>query len=57
MNSQSGYKSLEKLRRKITHDIEHQIQDLLKVRDTISNKVSIETREIEVPKLATSASK
>ena len=48
---------MEKLRKKVIHDIEHQVQDLIKVRDTISKKVSIETREIEVPKLATSAAK
>lgn len=52
MTGQAGYESLDKLRKKVTHDIEHQIEDLVKLRESVAQKVSIEVGEIVVPPLA-----
>ena len=46
-----GYDTLEKLRKKVTHDVEHQINDLLKLRDFVSEKVGVEVAPIEKPKV------
>jgi hypothetical protein len=54
MSNKAGYDSLEKLRKKVTHDIEHQIKELLKLRDFVAKKVHIETGGIEVPVLVAS---
>ena len=51
MTSDVDLESMEKLRKKVTHDIEHQIEDLIKLREFVSDKVSIETSAIEVPAL------
>lgn len=45
--------SIERLRRKITHDIEHQIGDVLKLREHIASKISTNVAEIEQPALET----
>jgi len=52
-SDEQGLTSLEKLRKKVTHDIEHQIQDMLNLRDFVSKKTSLEVEKIELPKLRT----
>ena len=49
MTNQTGYESLERLKEKVTHDIEHQILDLIKLRNLVSQKVNIEVSKIELP--------
>ena len=41
--------SIERLRKKVTHDIEHQIKDLLLLRDEIAKMAGITVEEIVVP--------
>jgi len=51
LGDRQGLESLERLRKKVTHDIEHQIGELIKLRKLVSEKVNIETEEIKVPVL------
>ena len=39
------------MRKKVTHDIEHQIEDLLKLRDFVSQKLNVQVSKIEIPPL------
>ena len=48
---EQGLTNLEKLQRKVTHDIEQQLQDLLKLRDFVAKKTGATISEIRVPKL------
>lgn len=41
--------SVEKLRKKITHDIEHQMKDLISLREEIAQMAGITVDKIEVP--------
>ena len=40
---------MERLRNKVTHDIEHQIEDLIRLRESVSKKVKITVNKIELP--------
>jgi hypothetical protein len=41
-NDPEGPGKVERLRRKVTHDLEHQIGDLLEMREKISRKIDVE---------------
>ena len=51
MTDETGCVSLERLRKKVTHDIEHQIEDLIKQRDFVAKKVGLDCERIEIPEV------
>ena len=50
-NTKEGLESAEKLRKKVTHDIEHQINDLLALREHVASQVNISIEQITIPPL------
>ena len=49
--TKEGQESVEKLRKKVTHDIEHQINDLLALREHVASQVNISMDTIVIPPL------